>query len=618
MINFHTIRKTLITLIVVVAHLSGISQSVKKVNTLQQLAYSIDALVKQNHIPGLIVGITSKDTTLYSGTFGYADVNRKLAVNHETLFRMGSITKSLIAIAILKLVEQRKLSLNDHLRNIAPEVPFINQWETSNPVRIADLLEQLTGFDDFKFRNMYTLKHEAYSTTEMMLRQRPSMITRWRPGERYTYCNVNYVILGYVIKKLTEQEYDQYLTLHVLRPLHMMQSDFSLWRPDMQRYAKEYNVSTSGMMGEVPSVTLIPGAAGSLWSNTDDMLKLVRFYLKDGQQVLSSKSVHRMETPANSLAAKAGLSSGYALGNEDFGQYRGHDGMLGTFRSCYRYNRSSGLGFVIASSAGGIGGVEELVRHYLAQYDHANTKIAGMPLNLKEINPYLGYYRAKDSRFKLLSLIDELMVIKIDTNQHQLFFSMLGKVHPLVQTSPLLFMQPGCAYPTMAFTINQDGKRVLIFNKHYCEKIPAATAILFPVLLLFSVILTMLAVVTGLVSLGKAAFKGINKATFMLYILPMLSAMCLIWGGCCFAGVNSNNYLLYQLSSVTWRSLSILTGFTLSSVLALLAFFAWIKFYNRVASLYLRIYLFSTATSLLVINGLLAVYGWVGLCTWLQ
>ncbi|GAB2700695.1 hypothetical protein GCM10027037_26970 [Mucilaginibacter koreensis] len=102
----HFQKRLLIFLIAILGYFNCVAQPPKKIANLHQLTDSITALVKQYHIPGLMVGITTKNADLYSGTFGYADVIKKRLVDQATLFRMGSITKSLIAVAILELVEQ--------------------------------------------------------------------------------------------------------------------------------------------------------------------------------------------------------------------------------------------------------------------------------------------------------------------------------------------------------------------------------------------------------------------------------------------------------------------------------------------------------------------------------
>ena len=150
-------KNTLLTLLHLIFGLVSFSQKTGSINNIRQLTDSIRAIMRQEHITGLMLGITTKDSVLFSGGFGYADLDTRRTVDENTLFRMGSITKMFVSLGIMKLVNEGKLKLDDELKKIAPEVPFQNKWEATNPVRIIHLLEHTTGFDDIKINRMYSL-----------------------------------------------------------------------------------------------------------------------------------------------------------------------------------------------------------------------------------------------------------------------------------------------------------------------------------------------------------------------------------------------------------------------------------------------------------------------------
>lgn len=158
------------------------AQVVKPVFTQDQLVDSIQKIMNTEHIPGLMVGITSRDSVILSRGFGYADVESKRLVDNKTLFRMGSNTKMFVSLGILQLIQDGKLSLNSEIKSIAPEIPFKNEWEETNPLKIVHLLEHTSGFDDSKLNRIYTLDTLFKSGFEMMTTQAPSMICRWKPG----------------------------------------------------------------------------------------------------------------------------------------------------------------------------------------------------------------------------------------------------------------------------------------------------------------------------------------------------------------------------------------------------------------------------------------------------
>lgn len=603
-----------VTLMFLLVACMGYAQSSKNINSVKQLTDSIRIIVKERHIPGLMLGIATKDSVVYAGGFGYADVKSKKEVNSQTLFRMGSITKSLIAIAILQLTEQGRLSLNDNLKKIAPEVPFSNQWENSNAVKVVNLLENTTGFDDFKLNKMYTLDRRYYNSAEMMELQKNSMVCRWRPSERYTYCNVNYVILGYLIKKITGKEYDEYLRENILLPLHMTASNFNTWPKTGGNTIKEYLIS-SGQTIEVPSVTLLPAAAGSLWSCSDDMIKLLQFYLKDGYPILQRASLKRMETPVSSLAAAAGLKSGYALGNFDDGRFRGHDGLLGTCRSVYKYSQKLGYGYVIAANGGGIGKIEELVKQYLTRNVIAE-KPDSVVFDQKAILPYLGYYQAEDPRFDILALTDRLMLLKIEVRHGKLVMNIMGRRHTLIQTAPFTFTRQGETIPGIVFAVNAAGKRVLIIDKHYCEQVNTFTAIGKRAGLMIAVLITALYMPVGLIVFAFFLWKKAGYRELLMIALPIISMTFLIWGVYNFMEVKDNSYLLYELREVSPRSVAIFIGITLFALLAVLNMFMLLRYQSIDIKLFMKIGLMLVGVCLVVIALFLFVNGWVGLKSW--
>lgn len=588
-----------------------------KPSSMAELKDSIQRIVHKRNIPGLMLGIITKDSVLFSGGFGYADLKNKRTVNGKTLFRMGSITKSFVAIALLKLAEQGKINLNDRLKDLAPEIPFTNSWEDKHPVRVVDLLEHTTGFDDFKFNKMYTLEHNLYSSKEMMLQQKASMTCRWRPSERYTYSNVNYAILGYIIRKLSGKEYGEYLKENILQPLGMHHSNFNTWsRHPLD--TREYSTA-SGQLEQVPSVTLVPGAAASLWSSADEMNLFLHSLITTAPNLLSKRSFTRFETPNSSIAARAGLTTGYALGNEDFGTMRGHDGTLGTCKSSYRYNRKKGYAFVLSSNANGLSHIEDLINDYLTRKYPDTEKPAlpkDIPLNKADISSFIGYYQKQDPRFDLLAFPDRLMLLKVEIKNDTLQYNILGRTHQLIPTGPLIFRDKWAQQAEIAFATSADGKKVMIVNKHYTEKVSAFEGFIWFVVISVALIFTLSAVFSGLIAVIYILVKKQKPKSLHLFILPMISVIPLSGGIYSFMQVYNNSYRLFQLAVPSLASISILLGFTLFGVCTLLNALMLFKNLNKITNRYKQGFLIFTAISLLLIAGILLTEGWMGLIMW--
>src|SRR5689334_15577835 len=109
--------------------------------TLQELQQAMKDVLDKEHVPGAGVALIANGVILWCGGIGEADIATKRAVGCDTEFRVGSISKTFVALALLKLQEEGRINLYARLQDVAPEIPFKNQWEAAHPVRIVNLLE---------------------------------------------------------------------------------------------------------------------------------------------------------------------------------------------------------------------------------------------------------------------------------------------------------------------------------------------------------------------------------------------------------------------------------------------------------------------------------------------
>jgi len=176
----------------------------KPAQSIPELKQQLEKILADSHTPGVSVAIVHRDGPEWVAGLGKSDVATNHATTDETLFRIGSTSKAFASLSILKLVNEGKLSLQDPVHTLVPEIWFENQWEATDPVRVVDLLEHTTGWDDMH------LPEYAKDAKGMTLRQgldfyRHSRISRWRPGTRMSYCNSGPPVAAYIVEKLTGQ-----------------------------------------------------------------------------------------------------------------------------------------------------------------------------------------------------------------------------------------------------------------------------------------------------------------------------------------------------------------------------------------------------------------------------
>src|SRR5580704_17427538 len=168
--------------------------------TLPDLQKAMKDVVDKAHLPGAGVALVSNGELLWCGGFGKADLGSGREVTCETQFRVGSISKTFVALALLMLQEEGKINLEARLQDVAPEVPVKNGWEAEDPVRIVNLLEHTAGFDDMEASEVYTLRDPYdYPLLDVFKRFHKPLEVRWPPGTRMSYSNPGYGVAGYLI-----------------------------------------------------------------------------------------------------------------------------------------------------------------------------------------------------------------------------------------------------------------------------------------------------------------------------------------------------------------------------------------------------------------------------------
>src|SRR5271169_3540260 len=115
-----------------------------------ELKSAVAAILKKNNVPGAGIALVTKDQVVWTGGVGKADLAANRDVTADTMFRVGSITKGFVALSALQLAERGKLSLDEKVADVAPEIPVVNPWEATNPVTLANLLEHTAGTSDRK------------------------------------------------------------------------------------------------------------------------------------------------------------------------------------------------------------------------------------------------------------------------------------------------------------------------------------------------------------------------------------------------------------------------------------------------------------------------------------
>lgn len=276
-----------------------------------ELSTFVDKYILENleeGTPGLAVLVAKDGEVLFKKGYGYANIENKTVVNTETKFRIGSVTKQFIAVAILKLQEAGKLNVQDKLSKFVPEFP------RGDEVTIHHLLTHTSGIYSFTsrpgFTDSVTNKVEAKALMDSIM----SWEYNFDPGEEMMYNNSGYFILGEIIEIVSGKWYGDYLKDEIFDPLNMKNSGVYINETPPDHEAKGYTVEEGEYMLALDWNMSWAGGAGSLYSTVEDLF-IWNEALFNGK-VLSKESLKAAHTPTklnNGEVAKA-MSYGYGWG----------------------------------------------------------------------------------------------------------------------------------------------------------------------------------------------------------------------------------------------------------------------------------------------------------------
>ncbi len=441
--------------------------------TLPELQLAMNEVLDKEHVPGAGVALVANGELLWCGGIGKADIAANRAVTCDTQFRVGGISKTFVALALLKLQEDGKINLYARLQDVAPEIPFKNRWETTHPVRIVNLLEHTAGFDDMEPSEVYN-RHDRYDfpLLQVFKRFQEPQTVRWPPGTRMSFSNPGNAVAGYLIEKVTGKSFDQYIRETFLRPMGMEKADYPFTEANKPLLAIGYDGNPPNALG-YPLIFLRP--AGDLKASPGELARLVQLLLRRGKaeegQLVKPDSILRMEAPETTLAAKNGLRLGYGLCNDSSVEggvvTHGHTGLIDGFFSTYRYMPEQNWGFVVLlnSSHSGqpLNDLNLLAIDFLSK-DFPKAQQAPINPLPSDLKKFSGYYAPRAPRNQLFAFLDEhaggtrIRVINGKLTRSRL----LGNPEPLLCVGKNLFRSETEPEGTTLFFPNESGQMALV------------------------------------------------------------------------------------------------------------------------------------------------------------
>jgi CubicO group peptidase (beta-lactamase class C family) len=332
---------------------------------------------------------------LFSKGYGSANLEWEIPNTPNTKFRLGSVTKQFTAASILLLEERGKLAVTDPVKKYLPDAP--PAWDN---ITIYNLLTHTSGIPNFTgFPDYPKLEPFPAKPIELVARFRDKPLD-FEPGEKWNYSNSGFVLLGYLIEKISGDTYEKFVQDNIFTPLAMKDSGYDSNSAVIAHRASGYVSGKNGIENAGFIHMSIPHGAGALYSTTEDLLKWEQGLF--GGKLLKPASLEKMTTPFKNNYA-------FGIGVETVAGHKviSHGGGIEGFNTELDYYPDDKLAVVVLGNLNG--GAPGDIAKKLAALAHGGAVILPgerkeITLDTKLLSRYAGAYQMEQGPVNLITL----------------------------------------------------------------------------------------------------------------------------------------------------------------------------------------------------------------------
>jgi CubicO group peptidase (beta-lactamase class C family) len=435
--------------------------------SIAELEVRINEILHATHTPGAGIAIVTRHRQVWIAGLGKADVASGRDATAETLFRIGSVSKAFTSLMVLLLEQEGKLQLDDPVARYIPEIKYQNRWEATDPVRIVNLLEHTTGWDDWAIKD-YALNDSTLTLAQGLAFDPRTRTSRWRPGTRVAYCNSGPPVAAYLVQRVAGRPFEKLVRERLFLPIGMRTATYLRPDPGLPTATLYHLDGTTPF----PYWHVLERPAGAINASARDMAAYLQFLLNRGvvrgRVILPREAIERMEHPQSSLGARAGLTTGYGLGLatsvRDSGLvWVGHTGGVPGGLTVLSYRPDQGVGYAFMINGGNpraVWQIDRLVRAFVAREAEHPAPPAAAPL-AATAHRWTGWYIADNPRVQGLYFLERLAGIgRLGVRDSGLTFTaLLGRRARYVPVNATLYRRPNSPVATLALVSDSaDGR----------------------------------------------------------------------------------------------------------------------------------------------------------------
>ena len=454
------------------------------------LAVDMARILREEGLTGATWALVAPGRATTTGAAGVRDARSGAPMHPDTHVQVGSVTKALLAIGVLRLAGEGRLALDAPIEPLLPGVRFDNPWQATDPLRVRHLLTHTAGLENLHLWQFLSLSATPDAPLPAAFPQHVQPLrVQARPGSRFGYSNLGYALLGQVIETATGERYERFLDRELLAPLSMHDSTFGF------RTQSGDGADARLAMGHFeggaahPAVPMHLRPASQFTTTAGDMTRFARLLLDrggiDGTRLIDPALMTGIARPNGTEAADAGLAIGHGgvlAGRDRHGLAGGcHSGNTVGFWAMLCVYPQHGKAFFLAVNADSEDAdYERLVARLIAALGMPPDPEAGITAMPGDVSAWSGLYvRTPDAMPALAQVLALTGFLCVEPRADGLWLGTFPAGGRLLRPAGgHLFRAEGRRQPSHVLLTAEDGTRLLSDGLRSYARVPAWTLVL--------------------------------------------------------------------------------------------------------------------------------------------
>ncbi|WP_194842080.1 serine hydrolase [Gracilibacillus salitolerans] len=307
--------------------------------------YMRDAIEKYK-ISGASLAVVKDDKVIFQDSWGVQSDDS--VVTDHSLFLLGSLSKPLTSLGVMRLVEEGKIDLDTRIKDYVPEL--VSQYADLEDVTVRQLLSHTSGFSSYAGLEVADRNVRGEDAIQKVIEGTDDFSLAYNPGEVYEYSAMNYLLLGYVIESVSHQSFSDYMQAEVFNELNMERTVATYEEADKLGYQNGFQ-SWFGKPVKSDIIYDNSGAPyGYMASSVNDMVMYVEFLLNKGNGVLTEKAFDVYTSPQVERGEDSYYGLGWFITTKMNDPYYFHSGSTPTSLAQLLVDEQDGFGFVLLTN----------------------------------------------------------------------------------------------------------------------------------------------------------------------------------------------------------------------------------------------------------------------------